>query len=81
MALDFTRKPQRARDRQVAPRTAGFKTTMPRKRKTKEEVREKTKIARRKRYEHIKSNAVLYALEKEKKRQKYTRQKEQYSVQ
>lgn len=53
---------------------------MPRKKKTREEILEKAKIARRKRYENIKSDPVQYALQKEKEHQRYLRRKEKKQI-
>lgn len=53
---------------------------MPRKKQTKEEILEKAKLARRRRYAMIKSDPVKYAMEKEKERQRYLKRKESKKI-
>ncbi|CAH2095504.1 unnamed protein product [Euphydryas editha] len=51
---------------------------MPRKKKqSKEEALAKAKIARRNRYNKIKADPILYALEKQKERERYKKRREQ----
>lgn len=57
-----------------------FLDKMPRKSISKEEILEKARLSRRRRYEYIKSDPVLYAKEKEKEHQRYIKRKEQKKI-